>query len=43
MGKELGQRWATLDKEQKEGYEAMAREEKEKYRVAMANYTPSRE
>ena len=43
MGKELGKRWANLDRDQKENYEKMARQERENYMVALSNYTPSKE
>ena len=43
MAKELGKRWGSVAVEQKEEYEERARQEKEKYKTAMANYTPSRD
>ena len=36
MGKELGKRWANLDRDQKESYKKMAREERENYACAMS-------
>ena len=39
--KELGKRWASIEVVQKEEYEGRARQEKERYNIAMANYTPS--
>ena len=43
MAKELGKRWGSVAVEQKEEYEERARQEKEKYKTAMANYPPSRD
>ena len=41
VAKELGKRWAEVDKEAKENYHKMAQEELAKYTLAKQNYTPS--
>ena len=43
VAKELGKRWAEVDKEAKENYHKMAQEELAKYTLAKQNYTPSKE